>query len=219
MARDLFRMPKGVPREVARLIRTSTRRIPKPGQVLSSENAFKLYDALDTYRRALTRESRKAAEKVEKVRKRETRRKYEKKVAEIRKEAVDTERAADELERVEREVVAYEWELGIDYFEEDGWHHRKGGASDVGFNARILRYDGQPISETEAREAWRYFIDFHRMPSEIQLEAVSWRRSKYGRERYSQHEPSRDLVNFAAIMETVREYGLYSRPVRLGAVK
>lgn len=212
-------MPKGVPPVVARLIRTSTRKIPKPGQVLSPENAFKLYDALDTYRRSLTRESRKAVAQVERSRRRETRTRHAAKVAEIRKAAVDTDRAADELERAEREAVAFEWELGVEYLEESGWHHRKGAASDVAFNARILRYDGQPISETEAREAWAYFIDYHRMPSEIQLEAVSWRRSKHGRERHSRGAPDRDLVNFAQIMQRVGEYGLYSVPVRLGAVK
>lgn len=216
---DLFRMPRGVPREVARLIRTSTKKIPKAGQVLSAQNAFRLYDALAHYRKTLAKRSRKAAIGAEKARKPETYRKKLQEMAAARNEAVDSERAQVELERPEREVVALEWELGIDYFEEDGYPHRKGTASDVGFNARIVRYDGHPMSETEAREAWRYFAEYHQMPPEIRLEVVEWQRVKRGRKRWSKGTPEHDLAMFGAIIATVGDYGLYARPFRLGAVK
>lgn len=216
MARDLLRMPKNVPREVARHIRASSRRIVKGGQVLSYENAAKLHDLLTTYRKTLTRESRKAVRQMEKARKPETRKRRAEEVATIREEAIDAERALADVARVEEEDVALEWECGVDYFEDEGWWHPKGGASDVSFNARLFRHDGHPMAETEAREAWMYFTDYGVMPREIGVAVVEWKRSKFGRVRRGTEA---DLHSFAQIMDRVREYGLKSRQYRMGSVK
>lgn len=96
----MFRMPKGVPREIARLLlRTSSRTIPRPGQVLSYENATILYDLLSTYRKALQPAVTKAARAIERARTTPTRSKWMAALETARTKAGEADAALIALER------------------------------------------------------------------------------------------------------------------------
>ena len=232
-------MPKGVPREVAWLIRTSSRKIAKPGQVLSLENAYKLYDALDTFRDIAAREAADALYRAEHLKSAAGRARATDRLHDLRRDAVGADEARNALDRAAGiqplpslapneakpivltdeespewfvpEEGALEAFIGVDYTEGAGYHHRSGKkTSDVSFNAVLRWEDGTPITESDAREALQLFAQSGVLPDGMECDAVSWAGWK-GKER---HGSLADLENFRHILSSVGNYG-----VRVGLLK
>jgi hypothetical protein len=215
---SLLRMPKGVPAEIARvLLRTSSRRIPRAGQVLSYENATILYDLLTQRRSDLRKPFAEAARHLKRARTSETRQKWLDVLAPVRKEAVQSEAALLELEEALKpeepeEETAVEWEFGTDYLEDLDWSHDQGQTSDVSINARIYRSDGQPMTKTEAFFAANYFAEHSTMPRGIQIQSVSWRDYK---QVVTRHAAPKNLASFERILDKVSRAG----QLRVGSVE
>lgn len=239
MAFSPFRMPKDVPRHIARaLYRTSSRTIPKPGQMLSYDNAFLLHDLLTVHRQTLRPVVEHAVERMEAARTVVTRQKWQAVAQATIREAHASEAGLREIEAAagveplpplaSRDVVPVvdrdvddDDEDSDDYaLREEGaeeieigadYRAAKGRTSDVSFNARLFRKDGRPITESDARSAMYTFTDTGRMPSDIGCRSVTWSGWKGTRTRTGRLS---DLENFRAILMTVGDYGL-----RVGLVK
>ena len=232
-------MPKGVPREVARLVRNSSRHIPRPGEYLSLVNAAKLYDALDTFRAVAAREAADALYRAEHLKSVAGRARATDRLRDLRRDAVGADEARNALDRAAgiqplpslapdeaKPIVLTEEEspdyflpeegaleafIGVDYTEAAGYHHKSGKkTSDVSFNAVLRWEDGTPITESDAREALQMFADAGVLPDGMECDAVSWAGWK-GKERSG---TVTDLENFRTILQAVGNYG-----VRVGLLK
>ena len=232
-------MPKGVPRAVARLIRTSSRKLAKPGQVLSHANAFKLYDALESFRAVAARDAADALYRAEHLKSAAGRARATDRLHDLRRDAVGADEARNALDRAAGiqplpslapneakpivltdeespewfvpEEGALEAFIGVDYTEAAGYHHKSGKkTSDVSFNAVLRWEDGTPITESDAREALQMFADASVLPDGMECDAVSWAGWK-GKERSG---TVTDLENFRTILQAVGNYG-----VRVGLLK
>lgn len=232
-------MPKGVPRAVARLIRTSARTIAKPGQVLSYENAYKLYDLLEAHRTDLERASADALYRSEHGKTRGVRETATDRLRGYRADLVGSDEALRRLSSTagrapvpslapkDAKPISFEEEeeseeyflpeegaleafVGVDYTEAAGYHHRKGKTADVSFNAVLRWEDGQPITESDARMALMQFASSGTLPIGMACDTVSWAGWK-GREREGSEA---DLANFRHILAHVGDHG-----VRVGLLK
>lgn len=239
--RALFRLPKGVPAEIRRqLRRIASRRLPKPGQVLSYENALLLHDLLTFERQRLAKPLHAAVRALDKARRPETRQKWLEVVKAARGTAERLEHAVIQLERAEGiapvpplasrdvrptidtdfegpdyllpEEGALEWEVGVDYTEESGWSHRQGRTSDVSFNARLYRRDRRPMTESDVRAAIDRFVSTGDMPHGIAVRSVSW--ANWKGVASAKRGTVTDLENFQNILVAVGNEGL-----RIGGVK
>lgn len=153
MARNPFRLPKDTPRDVLRAVFRG-RKYPKSGQFLSSDDAFRVRDALLSYYEPTPRRHKTT------------------------KPAPPSTPAPKpkEPERAEERGVL-EWEVGIDY-------HAAVRTSNVAFNARFYREDGGLMTEDDARDVLRHIIYTGQAPQGIAVQEVYWQRSRHGRKRY-----------------------------------
>ncbi len=215
MSTPLLRMPKGVPREMARaLIRTSSRRIPRAGQVLSYENATILYDLLTLRRSELRKPFAEAAGHLKKARTSTTRQKWLDVLAPVRMEAVQSEEALRELDEamVPLEETALEWEFVTEYVQDLGWSHEQGQKSDVSVNARIYHTDRKPMTKTEAMNAANYYAEHGKLPRGVAVQSVSWMDYKQKVTRYA---APNELASFEKILDVVGRAG----QLRVGSVE
>ena len=232
-------MPKGVPRAVARLIRTSSRKLAKPGQVLSHANAFKLYDALESFRAVAARDAADALYRAEHLKSAAGRARATDRLRDLRRDAVGADEARNALDRAAgiqplpslapdeaKPIVLTEEEspdyflpeegaleafVGVDYTESAGYHHRSGRkTSDVSFNAVLRWEDGTPITESDAREAVQMFAHSGVLPDGMECDAVSWA----GWKGKARNGSLADLETFRHILGSVGNYG-----VRVGLLK
>lgn len=118
--------------------------------------------------------------------------------------------------RDEQSQLDSEWEVGVDYTEAEGYYHRHGHHSDVSFNARIFRDNGDPLSAEEATEALRQVADTGALPHGFSAQAVRWQRWHGTRPGRWRDGKEADLENFRLILQRVGAQGI---SVRLGKVK
>ena len=176
-----FRVPKGVPRAIARALR-----LPKAGRFLSTVKALQLYDALLVTERGVQRRHRDAVRAYDQARRPETRERHLRDLRAAQREHGGIQHGLDALSasaareplpplagpdvvpvirapEFDRGYVlpgesALEWEIGVDYTEElAGKRHAHGRSSDVSFNARVFDPAGEPITEYQVREAVDHF--------------------------------------------------------------
>lgn len=199
MARDLFRMPKGVPRAVAVAIRAYHKRAPRAGQFISSKQAAALVDfarelqrdAVAEYEVGVDYSAKQYASSNVAFNARIYRRGRD--AAHIR----DVRRAMDtwlDTGRVPR---------GFDVMD---WFDWQGG-----------------ITEADARYVLMEIADTGMAPTGFVVEGVDWVRASHvsvetwrsrRRTGRSRDGDETDLFNFRDIIRSVGSYGL-----RLGAVK
>lgn len=232
-------MPKGVPREVARLIRSSSRKIAKPGQVLSYENAYKLYDLLDQFHARAARDAARELHRAEHAKSVQGHARALDRLRDLRRDAVGAAEARNALDRAAgvesvpslapddaapinlgdtpREGTAQPDEggaeafVGVDYTQAAGYHHKSGKiSSDVSINAVLRWSDGGPITAQEATDALRAFAQTGFLPVGMECESVSWSDWR-GRERVGSEA---DLASFQDVLQHVGAAG-----IRVGILK
>jgi hypothetical protein len=238
---DVFRIPKGVPRDIRRALR-----LDKPGRFLSTLKALQLSDLLQEREDELAREHARAYRASERARTKATRDKWLRELKEIQGEHGAVRHGLDFMERgagqeplpplaspdvvpvvkaegfAEEYVVphesALEWEWGVDYTEEVAGHrHKKGRASDVSFNARVFDPSGAPITELQVREAVDFFasegeLSYKSGGTRVVLECRAVNWADWkGRESSG---TEKDLGSFRSIIDAVGDRGL-----RVGATK
>lgn len=156
MARHVFRLPKGLPREITRVLRLGRKR---PGQFIDYATAFRLRDALRSYYTPTPTAPRKPAKR--------------------RKPAPKPRPEPEIVEAEEPEVEegALEWEVGIKY-------EASVRTSNVAFNARFYRADGRVMTEDDARGVLRHIVYHGEAPPGVIVQEVYWQRREGGRRRY-----------------------------------
>lgn len=228
----LLRVPKGVPSAVRRALR-----LGKPGRFLSTVKALQLHDLLTLEAKRVQKLHNATLAKFERARRGETKQKHLGHLRALQRDYGGIQHGLDQLSEefgfeplpplaspdvrpvapfAEEESDDYalpeegalEAEIGVDYLDAEGWHHR--GTSDVSFNARLYRRDRRPLTESDVRAAIFQFADTGHFPRGIEAKTVTWQDYK-GRTRTGTED---DLENFRGILLRVGDSGL-----RIGLVK